>query len=152
MYIFKERHNLSNLNIFDKTATCSVCGVAPIKTSKTANPRCRYAFRETKRNSYHAPASRIPDAYKPAILREAVYRSRAKKRGQLPLGVDINLMKNIYIFCPTGYEVDHIKAIANGGLHEPANLQYLPIGENRRKYSGNSYDRTLSIDWRSIVK
>lgn len=45
-----------------------------------------------------------------------------------------SIMK-IYLNCPEGYEVDHIKPISKGGKHHPDNLQYLTISENRKKGS-----------------
>lgn len=149
--MFREQHKLSNLNKLNKKATCSQCGVVDIKTSAT-NPRCRNSFRDTRSRSRKGDITKIPDELAPAILREAVHRSRARKNGLLPDGVDINLMKNIYIFCPKGYEVDHIVPFARSGLHEPDNLQYLPINQNRTKHTGDTYDKTLSIQWQKLVK
>ena len=149
MYYFRERHNLSNININEKTANCSVCGTVRIrKTPAMKNGTCVNSVKAT-RSTIFTPIDKL---LKPAILREAVHRTRASKRNQLPDSADINLMKNIYIFCPDGYEVDHIIAIARGGFHHQDNLQYLPVKENRKKYSGDKYDKCLSIDWRSIVK
>ena len=45
----------------------------------------------------------------------------------------MNVIKQIYLDCPKGYEVDHIIPISKGGLHHEDNLQYLTISENRRK-------------------
>ena len=48
----------------------------------------------------------------------------------------LNEMKQFYINCPTGYEVDHIHPLKGdgfSGLHVPWNLQYLPASENSRK-------------------
>lgn len=149
MYYFRERHNLSNINIETKTADCSVCGNVLIrKTPAMKRGTCRESVNKTRTTKF----TPIDDSLKPAILREAVHRTRASKKGQLPKDADINLMKNIYIFCLKGYEVDHIVAIAKGGLHHQDNLQYLPISENRKKYSGNIYNKDLSISWQSTVK
>jgi hypothetical protein len=41
----------------------------------------------------------------------------------------------IYIECPKGYQVDHIKPLSKGGWHHPINLQYLPELENYRKHN-----------------
>lgn len=68
-----------------------------------------------------------------ALNREAVHRSRAKKNGLLPISANIEKIKEIYMNCPVGYEVDHIIPFARGGFHHEDNLQYLTVEENRRK-------------------
>tara|TARA_R110000764_G_C10815989_1_gene360967 strand:+ start:372 stop:569 length:198 start_codon:yes stop_codon:yes gene_type:complete len=56
-----------------------------------------------------------------------------KKRQQTPPDADMILIKEIYLNCPAGYEVDHIIPISKGGLHHQDNLQYLTPDENKRK-------------------
>lgn len=58
-----------------------------------------------------------------------------------------NEIKQFYLNCPKGYEVDHIIPRSKGGPHHIGNLQYLTRKENRRKsdkwigiYDGDSYD------------
>ena len=66
--------------------------------------------------------------------RNALYQKRVKQR-TLP-NEDLSLIKEFYLQCPGGYEVDHIIPL-NGknisGLHTLSNLQYLPASDNRRK-------------------
>jgi len=62
----------------------------------------------------------------------------AKKRNQIPHDADMEKIKEIYLNCPEGYEVDHIIPISKHGTHHQDNLQYLTIQENRSK--GNRLD------------
>jgi hypothetical protein len=76
----------------------------------------------------------------------------ARKRNASHPEADLELIKKIYEFRPEGYHVDHIVAIADGGLHHESNLQYLPASENCRKCAGREYDMSLAIPWEEILK
>ena len=56
-----------------------------------------------------------------------------KRKAQTPPDADMDAIKEIYLNCPAGYEVDHIIPVSKGGLHHQDNLQYLTISENRSK-------------------
>lgn len=61
---------------------------------------------------------------------------RARKLKATPKWVDLNKIKEIYINCPKGYQVDHIVPLKGkliSGLHVPWNLQYLTPKENFKK-------------------
>ena len=60
-------------------------------------------------------------------------RYRAKQYRVLDPTADKEKIKEIYLNCPEGYEVDHIIPLSKGGKHHEDNLQYLTISENRRK-------------------
>ena len=77
---------------------------------------------------------------------------RARKYNATPLDVDRKLIKKIYEACPVGYEVDHVLALSEGGLHHENNLQYLPALENRKKNKTQNYNSNLAIKWQDIVK
>lgn len=69
----------------------------------------------------------------------SIQRSRRLKR--IPAWSEIEEIKEFYKNCPNGYEVDHIIPLQGNlvsGLHVLANLQYLPMSENRSK--GNRYN------------
>lgn len=76
---------------------------------------------------------------------------RQRKYSATPIDVDNALIRRIYEKCPTGYEVDHILAIANGGLHHQNNLQYLPAIENRKKNKSDNYNKDLVVKWQDIL-
>lgn len=66
-------------------------------------------------------------------VREISANYRAKLRNQTPIDADRLAIKDFYLKCSSGYEVDHIVPISKGGLHTLDNLQYLTIKENRSK-------------------
>ena len=68
-----------------------------------------------------------------AVKNDIWWRYQMKKRQQMPPWADLDKIKEIYLNCPKGYEVDHIHPISKGGLHVDYNLQYLTISENRSK-------------------
>lgn len=86
------------------------------------------------------------DAHKSALR-------RARKLQRTPKWLteeQLNQIKQFYINCPKGHEVDHIipliaidkssQEVVASGLHVPWNLQYLTVKDNRSK---NSY---ITID------
>lgn len=64
-------------------------------------------------------------------LRQSRYR--AKKLRVLDPLANKDKIREIYLACPEGFEVDHIVPLSKGGKHHEDNLQYLTIAENRRK-------------------
>ena len=83
--------------------------------------------------------------------RMGVSKYRATKMNLTPKNANLNLIKEIYKNCPDGYEVDHMIALAEGGLHHENNLQYLPAMENRRKNKTQNYDKNLVISWQDVI-
>ena len=60
-------------------------------------------------------------------------RYRAKKYRVMDPNADPKIIKEFYLACPPGHEVDHIIPLSRGGRHHQDNLQYLTIKENRSK-------------------
>jgi hypothetical protein len=87
-----------------------------------------------------------------AINKMRVGEYRARKYNATPADANKKLIKEIYKACPDGHEVDHIIALAEGGLHHESNLQYLPALENRKKNRTQTYNTSLAIKWQDIVK
>ena len=94
---------------------------------------------------------RVSDAHKRARNKANVYAYRARLRNAIPEDSDLKLIQKIYENCPIGYHVDHIQALAAGGMHHQNNLQYLPISENCRKGKGDLYDKSLVLDWQNLL-
>ncbi len=94
---------------------------------------------------------RLPEEHVKLKNKLGVSAYRARKYNATPENVDKNLIKEIYKKCPTGYEVDHIIAIADGGKHHPDNLQYLPCLENRKKNKYQNYDTSLVVKWQDVI-
>lgn len=94
---------------------------------------------------------RVTDKHKRARNKANVYAYRARLRNAIPEDADLKLIRTIYENCPDGYHVDHIVALAAGGLHHQDNLQYLEISENCRKGKSNQYDESLAISWKQYI-
>lgn len=80
-----------------------------------------------------------------------VSKYRARKLGAIREDSNLSLIKDIYRKCPSGYEVDHMIPLIEGGLHHQDNLQYLPAMENRRKNRTQNYDKSLDIRWQDYI-
>lgn len=95
---------------------------------------------------------RVSEEHKKARNKANVYAWRARKYNAIIESSDLNLIKTIYENCPSGYHVDHIQALAGGGLHHQDNLQYLPIEENCRKGKDRDYDKNKALSWQLIIR
>jgi hypothetical protein len=91
---------------------------------------------------------RVSEQHKKARNKANVYAYRARLRNAIPEDADLKLIQKIYEYCPDGYHVDHIVALASDGKHHQDNLQYLPISENCRKGKSTVYDESLALNWR----
>jgi hypothetical protein len=63
-------------------------------------------------------------------------RRRANKLNQTPTWANLVMIKQFYINCPKGYEVDHIVPLQGknvSGFHVEYNLQYLTPKDNQKK-------------------
>ena len=94
---------------------------------------------------------RVSEEHKKARNKANVYAYRARKRNAIPEDADLELITKIYENCPLGFHVDHIVALAVGGLHHQDNLQYLPAAINCSKGKNGKYDMTLAIKWQDIL-
>lgn len=94
---------------------------------------------------------RVSEEHKKARNKANVYAYRARLRNAIPEDSDLKLIRTIYECCPSGYHVDHIVALAAGGMHHQDNLQYLEISENCRKGKDREYDASKVLPWKDIV-
>ena len=69
----------------------------------------------------------------PGLVRYHIALRRARIKQQTPPWVDLEKIKEIYLTCPDGYDIDHKHPLSKGGLHVPWNLQHLPATENKIK-------------------
>ena len=147
--------------IAELTGSCLHCSLPIVKTNKFCNLSCSASHNNKKRQpkqsddktctqcntlltgvqkiycsrqcSGQARKKNRPAEYYKAINRETYRRYIARRKWQTPIGEDIKAIKQFYLNCPDGYEVDHIMPISKGGAHSLENLQYLTKEENRRK-------------------
>ena len=113
---------------------CVVCMKALNKKWNAENPEKRKAFKKKykeKSNVWHQKYKKENRG----LCNHYQAKRRASQKQQTPPWADLEKIKEIYINCPKGYEVDHIHPISQGGLHVDYNLRHLPATENRRKYN-----------------
>jgi hypothetical protein len=104
-----------------------------------------------KKKLYWDLRGRVSEEHKKSGNKAKVNAYRAKKKNAISPDADLVLIKLIYESTPDGYQVDHIVALANGGLHHQDNLQYLPRRENARKGKRSVYNESLVIRWKDIL-
>ena len=133
------------------SGACSVCTKARINKwiaknpeKHRANSRKHYAENSDKKRAYQAKNIDKTKAqhkkYKAENLQYFLsldrYHSamrRARILRQTPPWADLKKIKEIYMNCSDGYQVDHIHPLSKGGLHIHYNLQYLTEHDNRVK-------------------
>lgn len=101
------------------------------ENEKARNKTWREANRE-KAKAYNKAWSQSNKGLRTAT---AAKRHSAKLK-RTPAWADLEAIKQFYIDCPEGYEVDHIIPLQGklvSGLHILENLQYLTRSENARK-------------------
>ena len=106
------------------TQCCVVCKKADNKKWRTEN----------------SDYNKIWQAENPRLCNHRTVLRQARKKQQTPKWADLEKIKEIYLNCPKGYEVDHIHPLSRGGLHVDYNLQYLTPYENKSKGAKLDYE------------
>lgn len=90
----------------------------------------------------------------PKLLASIEAKRRAKVKQAIPKWSDLDKIKEFYLNCPKGFQVDHIIPINNSnvsGLHVSWNLQYLE--KNLNVIKSNKFDFTYDNNsWRKDIK
>lgn len=69
-------------------------------------------------------------------MRAASNKRSAAKLNRTPVWANLDTIREFYMCCPDGYQVDHVIPLQGklvSGLHVPENLQYLTKSENCKK-------------------
>lgn len=62
-----------------------------------------------------------------------------------------NLIDQIYLVCPKGYEVDHMVPLSKGGDHHESNLCYLPGKVNNSKNDRSTEEFGIDIFNKNVI-
>ena len=103
-------------------------GVCPVCSNPKKSNERKYCSR-----TCFGIASRKSLEHKQARNAAAQSEYRALSYRVFAPNANRKLIKEIYLMCPKGHEVDHIIPLSRGGLHHQDNLQYLPKKINRKK-------------------
>jgi len=124
---------------FTANSTCGECLLATHKNYlKTEHGKAVQKAYDRGEKAKQAHRVRKKDPRVKKMNRRDGAKRRAAKLERTPSWVDHEAISRIYLFCPNGYEVDHIIPLQGklvSGLHVPDNLQYLTCTENRIKYN-----------------
>tara|TARA_R100000664_G_C2653104_1_gene72812 strand:- start:53 stop:439 length:387 start_codon:yes stop_codon:yes gene_type:complete len=124
---------------------------------KNKEDRKKFA-REYYKKYYHAVSKHNPKYIEREKKRKKKYRKenlekrrsinnyysrlyKVRKKQACPSWANLEKIKEIYLNCPKGFQIDHIIPLNNSvvcGLHVEYNLQYLPALENQKK--SNKFD------------
>ena len=102
---------------------------------KKENPECVKDWQKRNPEMVNAYV-RLWGKNNPEKVRAAAAKKYATKLQAIPKWANLEKIKEIYVGCPQGYEVDHIIPLRGktvSGLHVEHNLQYLTKSENRTK-------------------
>ena len=111
--------------------TCKICETKFEHNYSSTNQYC--GIKCSAQSRWSKPDLNDRTKYNRARNNAAWHKYQMLKRNQIPPNADLEAIKQIYINCPKGHHVDHIKPISKGGLHHQDNLQYLTVFENCSK-------------------
>ena len=132
----KKCQNVSCETLTTNPKYCSHICSCKAKTNTKKIIKCIGCNKNTSNKSYCSQKCRITTKKtkeQRKINTFNVQTYRARKKNQTPPWADLDKIKEIYLNCPKGYEVDHIHPMSKGGLHVDYNLQYLTSLENKIK-------------------
>jgi len=128
----KEKYNINKTNILKRNE-----GYRNKNPDKIKSYNKNYFYKY-----YHSNSAKQKDRSRFYRLNNKAYFAftsscrRANIMKATPKWADLEKIKQFYLNCPIGFEVDHIIPLKNimvCGLHVIDNLQYLSISENRKK-------------------
>ena len=99
----------------------------------------QYGLKYQRDNKSAIAAQKVEYGKTPARMasrRQVTSSRRSKMKGKPE---HLSLLTAIYALCPAGWHVDHIVPLTKGGLHDPANLQYLTACDNQAKGAKTDY-------------
>jgi hypothetical protein len=133
----KERNNPPNADVSIKQ-TCTGCG-----GEFPATLEYFHRDKQTKfgvytlciacKNKNNKEYSKTPRGRAVDNNRKAKRRTQKRTQTQFFWTSNKNLIDQIYLVCPKGYDVDHMVPLSKGGDHHESNLCYLPGKVNNSK-------------------